>query len=435
MNASVTSLADNGPLAAALLADTFLEQSWLATAPETWFASPMIVVLTYAFALAMRHEVGRDVIDRLAAAMHAPLGGGAAVAIALRELRALAGARGVIVAIDGGACPTLLFSDPSATPRPDTLLPEERGAYFFGPQPGDGTSNDIVMFESTTASVPAAFRAAHEFSSLIGFAFHTREWHGRLLLLDPARDHAAGAARREFALLLRQLVPATARLCELHARRERAAERERARLGRELHDGLLQELTCLDMELELVSVSARRSDRIRARIGRIQERLRGEVATLRKLLQDARFRDVDAARLPAVLEAMVHRFGRDTRMHADFVSQVTEIRLSPHVCGEIARIVQEALVNVRRHSGARRVVVTFSCDHADWSLSIHDDGRGFGVDPVTRSGVGVRTPPPPTIIHERVHSLGGTVRVVAPGLPGARIEISAPQRGVWNPMT
>jgi len=54
---------------------------------------------------------------------------------------------------------------------------------------------------------------------------------------------------------------------------------------------------------------------------------------------------------------------------------------------------------------------------------------------VTRSGVGVRTPPPPTIIHERVHSLGGTVRVVAPGLPGARIEISAPQRGVWNPMT
>ena len=390
MNASVTSLADNGPLAAALLADTFLEQSWLATAPETWFASPMIVVLTYAFALAMRHEVGRDVIDRLAAAMHAPLGGGAAVAIALRELRALAGARGVIVAIDGGACPTLLFSDPSATPRPDTLLPEERGAYFFGTQPGNGTSSDIVMFESTAAGVPAAFRAAHEFTSLVGFAFHTREWHGRLFLLDPARDHAAGAACREFALLLRQLVPATARMCELHARRERAAERERARLGRELHDGLLQ---------------------------------------------DARFRDVDAARLPAVLEAMVHRFGRDTRMHADFVSQVTEIRLSPHVCGEIARIVQEALVNVRRHSGARRVVVTFSCDHADWSLSIHDDGRGFGVDPVTRSGVGVRTPPPPTIIHERVHSLGGTVRVVAPGLPGARIEISAPQRGVWNPMT
>jgi signal transduction histidine kinase len=431
MDAPLTSLADNGPLAAALLADALLEQTWLATAPETWLASPMIVVFTCAFAMAMRQDRAHEVLERLATAIRAQLEAGAVTGMALRELRALAGARHVVVAIDGVACPTLLFSDPAADARAGMPGPEERASYFFGAQ---GRRDEVVMFETSGARVPAAFRAAHEFDWLTGFDFQTREWHGRVLLLDPASGAVAAAARREFARLLRHLVPATARVCDLHAQRRRAAERERARLGRELHDGILQELTCVDMDLELIGVATGRRG-LRARIGRIQERLRAEVATLRMLLQDARFRDVDASRLQAVLEAMVQRFGRDTRVHADYVSDVTEVRLPPQVCGEIARIAQEALVNVRRHSGARHVVVTFSCNNANWKLSIQDDGRGFGADPQGRTDAGMRTALPPAVIHERVHSLGGTVRVIAPGAPGARIEISAPQRGVWKPMT
>jgi signal transduction histidine kinase len=430
MDAPLTSLADDGPLAAALLADALLEQTWLATAPETWFASPMIVVFTCAFAMAMRQNRPHEVLERLTAAVRGQLGAGEVIGMALRELRALAGARHVVVAIDGVACPTLVFSDPPADARTGMPAAEKRASYFFGAQ---AARDEVVMFDTSGAGGPAAFRAAHGFNWLTGFDFQTREWHGRLLLLDPARGNVAKGARRQFAQLLRQLVPATARVCDLHAQRHRAAERERARLGRELHDGILQELTCLDMELELIGVATRRRG-LRTRIGRIQERLRAEASTLRMLLQDARFRDLDATRLQAVLEAMVRRFGRDTRVHADYVSHVTEVRLPPQVCGEIARIVQEALVNVRRHSGARHVVVTFSCNNADWKLSIQDDGRGFGAHPQARTDAGVRTALPPAVIHERVHSLGGTVRVIAPGSPGARIEISAPQRGVWKPM-
>jgi signal transduction histidine kinase len=265
-------------------------------------------------------------------------------------------------------------------------------------------------------------------------AWQADVWEGRLLFLDPAPDRDVVAAYRGFVALLHQLIPATARVCDLHAQRHRAAGRARARLGRDLHDGIVQELACLDIELELIGVAAAPHPGMRQRLGRVQERLRAELSALRALLQDARLHDVDASRLPAVLETMVERFGRDSRMHADYVSHVTEVRLPPHVCGEIARIVQEALVNVRRHSGARHVVVTFSCDNANWNVSIQDDGRGFDAARRTRSDASPRAPLPPSVIHERAHSLGGTVRVVAPGPSGARIEISA-QRDLWNRMT
>lgn len=431
MDAPLTRVADDGPLAATLLADALLEQTWTATAPETWFASPFIVVLTYALAIALREGKGAaDTIARLTTAVRSRLDARAAVVIALTELRALAGARTVVVAVDGVSSPTMLFvqtdrESGTRNPMPRTLAPGERSAYFFETPPAPNTTNGVAPFELSGTNVPPAFRHAHAFRKLVGFAIRAGEWHGRLFLLDPMNAAIAGPVLQDYNAILRQLLPATTRVCDLHAQRHRAEARERARLGRELHDGIVQELACLDVELELIGVTAAaQHGGIRERIARIQERLRAELSTLRKLLQDARFRDLDSARLQSVLESMVERFGRDTRMHADYVSDVSEVRLPPHVCGEIARIVQEALVNVRRHSGARHVVVTFSCDSAEWRLSIQDDGRGFGAGRPLRTDANRRTPLPPTVIYERVHSLGGTVRVVAPGPSGARIEIS-----------
>ena len=437
MDAPLTSFAENGPLAATLLADAFLEQTWLATAPETWFASPMIVVFACAFAMATKQGgAPQQALERLTNVVRSRLDACAGIALALRELRMLSGAREVLVAVDGASAPTLLFSEPDVhTPGAPsafrTLDIEERSTYFFDAPDGNAVGG-ITSFDVSRMNVPSGFRDVHTFHDLVGFAFHTDGWDSRVFLLDPAVDGAAGSDRSRLERLLRQIVPAAARVCDLHAQRHFAETRERARIGRELHDGIVQELTCLDMELELVGVSAPPHAGMRERIGRIQERLRAELQALRKLLQDARFRDIDASRLQAVLAGMVERFGRETRMRADYVSQVTEIRLPPHVCGEIARIVQEALVNVRRHSRARNVVVTFSCDSAEWKLSIQDDGRGFAAGRHARADAHPGTPVAPAVIRERVHSLGGTVRVVTPGRSGARIEISARQRDLWN---
>jgi signal transduction histidine kinase len=428
--------AENGPLAATLLADAFLEQTWLATAPETWFASPLIVVFTCAFAMAMKQGAApHQALERMTAIVRTRLDARAGIALALRELKKLSGARGVLVALEGASAPMLLSSEAAehgGRLATRTLRAAECGTYFFAPPAPTVPSGSISKFEVPGTRVPAGFREAHEFDHLVGFALHTPEWDCRLFLLDPASDSAAGSARVEFVRLLRQLVPAVARVSDLHAQRHRAEARERARIGRELHDGVVQELTCVDMELESIRVGVPRDAGIRERIGRIQDRLRAELKTLRKLLQDACFRDIDASRLEVVLAGLVERFGRDNRMHADYVSRVTEVRLPPNVCGEIARIVQEALVNVRRHSGAHHVTVTFSCDNADWKLSIEDDGRGFHSGRHGSTDANAPAAVPPAVIYERVHALGGSVRVVAPGPSGARIEISARQRDLWN---
>jgi len=80
----------------------------------------------------------------------------------------------------------------------------------------------------------------------------------------------------------------------------------------------------------------------------------------------------------------------------------------------LLRIVQEGLVNVRKHSGAHHVRVCLSSSPSHWSLTIEDDGKGF---------LGKA----PMIIKERVGSIAGELSVESnPGL-GARLEIKVPQ--------
>jgi signal transduction histidine kinase len=437
MDAPLSSLAENGPLATTLLADLLLEQTWAASAPETWFAAPLIVVVTCAFAMSQSVARGRrmsDAIECLSAMTRAHRGADAVIAAALRELRVMAAAREILIALDGRCSPTLLFRSADglsddAVGHPRTIARDKRTTYFFTSP--DARPAEVAILDGSAAVVPDAFRQLHPHERMVTFALEAGEWHGRLFALDPG-DDVREPLIDHMQSSLGTLLPALERVCDLHWRRHHAEARERARLGRELHDGLAQELTCLDMELELVGVASADSS-IRGRIGGIQQRLRSELRDLRKLIQDARYNDVDAARLPAVLEAMVQRFGRDADVEADYVSQVSDVRLPPRVCGEIARIVEEALVNVRRHSGARRVMVTFSCNEAEWNLSIQDDGRGFGKG---RRGTSAapQAPLPPSVIHERVHSLGGTVRVIAGRPSGARLEISARRRDTCDRM-
>ena len=73
----------------------------------------------------------------------------------------------------------------------------------------------------------------------------------------------------------------------------------------------------------------------------------------------------------------VDRFRRDTGIAARFVSELEEVSLSRDTCQEIVRIVQEALVNVRKHSEARHAVVRLERKNGQWKLTIDDDGRGF----------------------------------------------------------
>jgi signal transduction histidine kinase len=238
--------------------------------------------------------------------------------------------------------------------------------------------------------------------------------------------------RRSFEQGLRKLVLSMVG-GSLQAARRAAAAEERARIGRELHDGIVQQLLCIDVDLELLRRGHGSEPRVAEALARVQERLRSESTSLRELIARPYTPAVDASQLPAVITELVDRFERETGIAADYQSNGNAVPLPSRVCGELARIVQEALVNVRRHSGAGRVRVRVGCDPDEVTLSIRDDGRGFpalaasGPFPAGRTAT-------PVVIRERVRTIGGTLRL-APTAVGAHLLITVPRNGPWTTAT
>src|SRR5262249_42070815 len=93
---------------------------------------------------------------------------------------------------------------------------------------------------------------------------------------------------------------------------------------------------------------------------------------------------------------------------------------------EIVRIVQESLVNVHKHGGARQVLVRLAEKTDRWELSVEDDGRGFDfegrvtLDELDRIGRG------PRIIKQRVRLLGGSLTIESNLTAGVKLTITLP---------
>src|SRR4029077_17677374 len=130
------------------------------------------------------------------------------------------------------------------------------------------------------------------------------------------------------------------------------------RVARELHDGAVQSLIAMEMQVDVVRrQSAIDSSPVTAELGRIQGLLREEVLKLRELMQQMKSLDVDSSNFLRFLEDTGERFQRETGISALFVSVLDNLDMPQRICRELARIVQEGLVNVRKHSAARHVLV------------------------------------------------------------------------------
>ena len=163
-------------------------------------------------------------------------------------------------------------------------------------------------------------------------------------------------------------------------------------------------------------------------LGRIQGLLREEVLKLRELMQQMKSLDVDSRKLLRFLEDTVERFQRETGISARFVSEMIELNMPQPVCREIARIVQEALVNVRKHSGARQVLVRFSSSDARWNLVIEDNGCGFPFSGRLSQAELETMGKGPLVIKERIRLIDGELTIESNPGRGSRLEIGIPQK-------
>jgi signal transduction histidine kinase len=134
--------------------------------------------------------------------------------------------------------------------------------------------------------------------------------------------------------------------------------------------------------------------------------------------------DLTPKQLLDFLADAVDRFRRDTGIQARFVSELEDIELPPRLCRELARIAQEALVNVRKHSGASNVLVRFASSDGKCKLIIDDDGKGFdfvgrvALDYLDAARKG------PQVIKERVRNIGAELVIESLPGQGARLEVT-----------
>ena len=185
-------------------------------------------------------------------------------------------------------------------------------------------------------------------------------------------------------------------------------EGERARLARELHDEIGQELTAIRLNLGRIEQAPERTAAIlrdtRAIIDRTLQEIRDISTELRPLLLD----DVGLA---AALRSYAQREGARAGIDVEVTADLQEGRLPEALETACFRIVQEALNNAVRHSGARHVRVKLERRGAEVLLTLADDGRGF--DPGgerSLGGLGLLG------MRERAILAGGSLEIVtAPG--------------------
>jgi signal transduction histidine kinase len=191
-----------------------------------------------------------------------------------------------------------------------------------------------------------------------------------------------------------------------------AADAERRRWARELHDETLQGLGALRV---LLSSALRRNDPARAQeaMREAVEHIKQEIGNLRAIITELRPAALDELGLRTAIEALLERHRVQSGFEIDHeltlpAPSTSDGRLDGDLETTVYRLVQEALTNVARHAQADRVRVAVSEDGEELSIEVQDDGAGFDPD-TTGHGFGLAG------MHERVHLAGGTLRVQSGG--------------------
>jgi len=343
---------------------------------------------------------------------------------------------GELRASDGGA-QAFRWLDPSASDH-DTYLAESpaNASYASRTNSARESFREVALDESgdrlknASSEYVGRLERQRDFQRLMAVAFvFGREWWGRIFLFDPTLTGDTEEELRFLQELTRQVGPAVYNVYLLRRLRMRAGAVERARFARELHDGAVQSLIAVEMQVDVLRrQAANNTGAVTEELGRIQGLLREEVLKLRELMQQMKSLDVDSRRLLGFLGDAVERFQRETGISARFLSEVDELEMPPHICREVARIVQEGLVNVRKHSGAHQVLVRLGQNNGDLSVMIEDDGRGFpftgrmSQTELEKLGKG------PLIIKERVRLIEGELTIESNPGRGSRLEIHVPQK-------
>lgn len=207
---------------------------------------------------------------------------------------------------------------------------------------------------------------------------------------------------------------ADAKLKVLAQRVVDSQESERARLSRDLHDGISQWLVSIKLQIEAgvirLAGSQDQQQQARASFERTAEELNKVLGEVRRISHGLRPTLLDDLGLAAALEHLADEFSQHSGMPVAF-STTGEVGKPPQVVGTVLfRIAQEALTNIERHAGASTISLALERRRNALTLAIRDDGAGFDADDVAKHpqrGIGLRN------MLERLDAIGGQLRITS----------------------
>jgi len=212
---------------------------------------------------------------------------------------------------------------------------------------------------------------------------------------------------------------------QLHLRvRDLAVAEERVRIAREMHDGLAQVLAYVNAKAQAVKafLEKDKTEQAAAQLDQLAVAAREVLADVREGILALRTQTGPDRGLGETVDAFIQRWEAQSGIDGEVIYDA-DLRLSPTAELQLLRIIQEALSNVRKHSGARSARVELKQVDSLLLVEVEDDGTGF--DPAA-SHPGESPRFGLAIMRERVASIGGTIGFhSAPG-EGVKIHVEVP---------
>jgi PAS domain S-box-containing protein len=300
-----------------------------------------------------------------------------------------------------------------------------------------------VMHAPLDRFIPERFRPTHrEHVERFGQSGSTMRRMGETMILyglrstgeefpiDASISHVSVAGEKFYTVILRditerkraadELEHSHEELRELYEVMHEVREGERTRIARELHDELAQWLTALKMDASwIASRLPREHEQLVTKAERMKGVVDNTVAAMRRIAADLRPVMLDDLGLVPAIESLLYDHSDRTGIAVTLTGGAGDAELKEPYATAVYRMVQEALTNVARHSGASAVEVHVEARNEQLFVRVKDNGGGFNPDP-ERKSFGVLG------IRERARTLGGAARIFSPEEGGTVVEIEIP---------
>jgi DNA-binding NarL/FixJ family response regulator/signal transduction histidine kinase len=214
-------------------------------------------------------------------------------------------------------------------------------------------------------------------------------------------------------------------LVRLHRQeRDLAVAEERARLAREIHDTLTQDLSLLVLQLQALERTAGLPPSVQAEVAATTEQAHLLLQEARRSVWDLAPSPLEGRDLVTALEEELDRFCEATHLVGRMSITGTPRPIAPAIEAGLLRIAQEALANARKHAQAHRTALCLHYDAEDVMLTVEDDGQGF--DPSVRATASASGGFGLTSMRERAHVFGGILDVKSTPGRGTRVTARLP---------